>query len=394
MKKRLMQGLTLTLICFLAMAAPSAAALSDTIVLDETDGGVEVSVKLAEKTEDEILSLSVSFQIDYTEGDGKGNAAGFVFDEALCSIVQEYRYDPDDGILTLYLSGRENLFAGQELELGTLEIAEPETGTLTARIGIAENRMEMVNAAHDALSGSVSVAGTDVISLGTPPGEPEMPSQEPETPSQEPETPPQESETLPPETETSPERPSATEDGGNETIPPQGDGLGGGNRYEGNSSRPVSGVTLPQTNTTVRPRPSEIPGESSGAETTAAAETENTAGTKESREETVSAQEPSGKDQEGFTAVDGEVSVQSGTDFLLFAGIVLAVVFVALGGCIVFDRRKRAARHRSRLARRGEAGNRSRPEKAQGHGNASGEPGRNQSAGSRGRNGGRPHKKE
>lgn len=72
MKKRLMRGLALTLICLLAMTAPSEAALSDTILLNETDDGVEVSVKLAETTEDKIFSLSISFQIDYTEGDGKG----------------------------------------------------------------------------------------------------------------------------------------------------------------------------------------------------------------------------------------------------------------------------------------------------------------------------------
>ena len=352
MKKRLMQGLALTLICLLAMTAPSEAALSDTILLNETDDGVEVSVKLAEKTEDTIYSLSISFQIDYTEGDGKGNGADFAFDEALRSVVQEYRYDPDDGILTLYISGRENLFDEEELSLGTLELAEPETGTLTARIGVAGNRMEMINAAHDAVSGAVSVAGSDVISLGTP-------VQEPETPPQESETPPQESETLPQEPETPPELPPATD---GEAPPTQGggsDGNGGSGSGDTNggsnrpsAGRPVNGVTLPQTNTTVLPRPGESAGESSGAETTAAVETEDTSGIPESSEETVSEEEPSRKDDDGFTAVDGEVLAQSGTNFLLFAGIVLAVLLVAAGGIIVLDRRKRAARHRNRQAKR------------------------------------------
>ena len=401
MKKRLMRGLALTLICLLAMTAPSEAALSDTILLNETDDGVEVSVKLAETTEDKIFSLSISFQIDYTEGDGKGNAADFVFDEALPSVVQEYRYNPDDGILTLYISGRRNLFDEGELSLGTLEIAESETGTLTAQIGVAENRMEMVNAAHDAISGAVSVAGSNVISLGTPPHEQETPPQESEVPPQESETPPQESETLPQE----PERPPATEGEGNETQPPQGGssdgngGSGGGDTNEGGGrpspGRPVTSVKLPQTNTTVRPRPSESAGESLGAETTTAAETEETTVTKESDEETVSKEETSAKDEDGFTAVDGEISAQSGTNFLLFAGIVLAVLLAAVGGCVVLDRRKRAARHRNRQARhRVQTGNRSGGEAAQGRRKAPGGADQNTAAGSRGHSSGKPHKKE
>ncbi len=148
MKKRRIQGLGLLAVCLLLMAGPALAVMRNTVFLQETGNGAIVSVRLEER-QDDILSLGLSLQISFTDGDGSQAGVSFAFDSAIRSKIMEYRYNEAKGTLSLYISGQENLFADQELTLGTVTVNIADGSSVTARISVIEDSLQVINAAYD-----------------------------------------------------------------------------------------------------------------------------------------------------------------------------------------------------------------------------------------------------
>ncbi len=134
--------------CLLLMAGPALAVMRNTVFLQETGNGAVVSVRLEER-QDDILSLGLSLQISFPDGDGSQAGVSFAFDSAVHSKIMEYRYNEAKGILSLYISGQENLFTNEELTLGTVAVSIAEGSTVTARISVIEDSLQLINAAYD-----------------------------------------------------------------------------------------------------------------------------------------------------------------------------------------------------------------------------------------------------
>lgn len=100
----------LSLLCVL----PVSAAQDSTVVLETQTDGVEVV--LTGLPQEDVSTLKVTFEIEVQQGEL--DAVGFLFANDIASEVQEYRYQKESGRLTVYLSGKEALYRGEELALG------------------------------------------------------------------------------------------------------------------------------------------------------------------------------------------------------------------------------------------------------------------------------------
>lgn len=141
-----MKKLFATLLLGSMMAAAALAVSAEesgAVVLTPSTDGAQVSLNLPSDTTQDITTMRLSLTI--TSSDPLD--AKFVFDDAIESSVQEYRYDADSGRLNVYLSGRSTLFADGTLDLGQVQLTtrdgKPAQATLTA----GEDAVQLVNAA-------------------------------------------------------------------------------------------------------------------------------------------------------------------------------------------------------------------------------------------------------
>lgn len=99
------------------------AASQESVMLEGKDHQVFATLtKLDQK--DDIRSLQLSFQIKVVKGTAKEKDISFQFDNTLPSEVKEYRYHHDTGILTVYISGKQDLYTSETLSLGSVNIAK------------------------------------------------------------------------------------------------------------------------------------------------------------------------------------------------------------------------------------------------------------------------------
>lgn len=141
-----MKKLFATLLLGSMMAAAALAVSAEesgAVVLTPSTDGAQVSLNLPSDTTQDITTMRLSLTV--TSSDPLD--AKFVFDDAIESSVQEYRYDADSGRLNVYLSGRSTLFADGTLDLGQVQLTtrdgKPAQATLTA----GEDAVQLVNAA-------------------------------------------------------------------------------------------------------------------------------------------------------------------------------------------------------------------------------------------------------
>lgn len=319
MKRRLIGSICAVLVCMLAVSLPAAAALLDTVGLEENGEKVEVSVRLADETEDEILSLTLSLQIDVTKGDGQGAEAAFEFESGISSSVKEYRYDPSSGILTLYLSGRENLFKEQELTLGEVGLRVSGSEILTANVTLVEDSMSLLNGAFDEVGegGIAENAATIVIGKEAPE----------EPPTESPEPPPA---VQPPQ----PPAPGGDSSGNEEEIP---------TTVQDSTLAPVK-IKKPAAAGTSAQRETSRPEETSVTEEsihTTSPETETGSSEESSSEET--------KEDSGFVTDSQTPAASEGIS--IFAIILIAAIVLLAGAALIFiqvDRQRRARQRRMR----------------------------------------------
>lgn len=116
----------LSLLCVL----PVSAAQDSTVVLEaQTDG---VGVVLTGLPQEDVSTLKVTLEIEVQQGEL--DAVGFLFANDIASEVQEYRYQKESGRLTVYLSGKEALYRGEELALGKVLLSANEEAKAEVRV--------------------------------------------------------------------------------------------------------------------------------------------------------------------------------------------------------------------------------------------------------------------
>ena len=145
MIKKLIRGIGLMSVC-LFLFPLSVLAADKSVTLSETDDGVKAFVELP-STEgvNPATSLQMSFQVEAVRGNAEQAKAEFFFSEEVQSSVKEYRYHEDTGILTIYISGTENLFSEERLELGELIVSSEDALGVKAKISVIEDSYVFVS---------------------------------------------------------------------------------------------------------------------------------------------------------------------------------------------------------------------------------------------------------
>lgn len=252
MIKKLIRGIGVMTAC-LFLFPFSVLAAEKSVTLSESDGGVQAFVELPSEEEvNPVTSLQMEFQVEITQGDAKQAKAEFHFHEALTSSVKEYRYHPDTGILTIYISGKDNLFSDkmlseQRLALGELSLSTEDALGVKANISVVDDSYRFVSdQGTDVETESINAPGYVEVAVGnggvepTPTPDPEEPTPTP-GPGEDPSpTPDPEGEPMPTPGEGGGITPSPSPDGGETPVPSVTPGSGNDSGTQGGANN-VSG---------------------------------------------------------------------------------------------------------------------------------------------------------
>lgn len=161
MAKKLILWLGISVGCFTAFVLSVRAMEKETVSLTSADGQVEAVLELPDKPMEEITALQLSFQIE-----GGAKDVSFAFDAGLPkNSVQQYRYQEETGILSIYISGNENLYQNQNISLGKIAV-DSET---KASVRVIKNSFKTVNRAHGMYEGEVNTGdGGQMVNGGSP----------------------------------------------------------------------------------------------------------------------------------------------------------------------------------------------------------------------------------
>ena len=170
---------------FLFAAAFSTAAFaadsSDASVsLEAKEKQIEVILHVPEEyVMADVQTLSVKFSVGGTAVD----SADFEFasfDQNV--VVKEYRFS--NGVLTVYVSGRTDLFTKGELALGKIVVKDSEGKEIGAEVQALENGFKVVNG--ESVTCNLNNAASDKVNTGSQPTDPENPDNpDPEQPDSE-----------------------------------------------------------------------------------------------------------------------------------------------------------------------------------------------------------------
>lgn len=151
MTKKFILWLGISFVCFAAFVLSARATEKETVSLNSVDGQVEAVLELPEAPTEDITALQLSFQIQ-NEG-GTGGNVSFAFDPGLPKNgVQQYRYQEETGVLSIYISGNENLYQSQNISLGKV-VVDSGAG---ASVRVIKNSFKTVNRAHGMYEGEVN----------------------------------------------------------------------------------------------------------------------------------------------------------------------------------------------------------------------------------------------
>lgn len=306
-----MKKLFATLLLGSMMAAAALAVSAEesgAVVLTPSTDGAQVSLNLPSDTTQDITTMRLSLTVTSTDPlDAK-----FVFDDAIESSVQEYRYDADSGRLNVYLSGRSTLFADGTLDLGQVQLTTRDGKLAQATLTAGEDAVQLVNAAFGTpdrpevaqVSAEVTVGGDS-------------------------------------------DKPSGGDSSGDSTQKPDSNPGGSTNNNAGNSGSSDSGNSQSATAQEDTANPAATP---APAAPSAGASSQNTNGGKGTAAPTAtpSAQEAGGEDdaepdtQPEASATPEQTGEEEKAAFPLRLGLVLgaALILAAGAGAVIFLRRR------------------------------------------------------
>ena len=180
----LLMGLAFPLHSSAAETNGAGTAGTDSIMLEQQDDKVEVSVSMSNAYEEGVTSLALALTVKL-EG-GTADNITFHFSDRLADMVNGYRYDTDTQKLNIYVASPQaeslNPLFGSDntLHLGTVQIsASGQEGQLRAEIGDSSDSFQTVNGASGTKAPDMD-AVTETISLevknsGTDGGDKEEP---------------------------------------------------------------------------------------------------------------------------------------------------------------------------------------------------------------------------
>lgn len=169
MKKTIISILTSVVVLSMLIITPVKAA-ENTVDFTSQNGQVVVTLNVTD-TNKEALSMKASFQIEVLTGKINEGNVQFLFDESIQSVVKEYRYD--NNILTIYISGEQDLFANQQLKLGIIDLNL--SNDTKVKISLVEDSIEYVSSTY---AKDVLAATSSSIQLGNPTEDSSTPSDE------------------------------------------------------------------------------------------------------------------------------------------------------------------------------------------------------------------------
>lgn len=159
MKKTIISILTSVVVLSMLIITPVKAA-ENTVDFTSQNGQVVVTLNVTDANK-EALSMKTSFQIEVLTGKINEGDVQFLFDESIQNVVKEYRYD--NNILTIYISGEQDLFANQQLKLGIIDLNLSDDTKV--KISLVEDSIEYVSSTY---AKDVLVATSSSIQLGNP----------------------------------------------------------------------------------------------------------------------------------------------------------------------------------------------------------------------------------
>lgn len=133
-----------TMMALSMFASISVKAVEKKAVVLYAQQGKNVSAELQiPSNQKEISTLKVSFEVEAKQGNV--NDVKFQFDDKIESTIQEYRYQKDTGILTIYLSDGDgkNLFSEEKVSLGEFQFDSDKNAKIT--VSLKEDSFEYVN---------------------------------------------------------------------------------------------------------------------------------------------------------------------------------------------------------------------------------------------------------
>lgn len=142
MKKAVIKFLTVISVLSMMFIIP-VKALEKSIALTKQDDQIAVTLNVSD-SQNEALTMQASFEIEAKNGNVEKDQIQFHFDESLTSVVKEYRYD--NGLLTIYISGQDNLFANKQLNLGTIVFNVDKNTSLN--ISFVKDSLEYVSSSY------------------------------------------------------------------------------------------------------------------------------------------------------------------------------------------------------------------------------------------------------
>lgn len=169
MKKTIISILTSVVVLSMLIITPVKAA-ENTVDFTSQNGQVVVTLNVTDANK-EALSMKTSFQIEVLTGKINEGDVQFLFDESIQNVVKEYRYD--NNILTIYISGEQDLFANQQLKLGIIDLNLSDDTKV--KISLVEDSIEYVSSTY---AKDVLVATSSSIQLGNPTEDSSTPSDE------------------------------------------------------------------------------------------------------------------------------------------------------------------------------------------------------------------------
>ena len=144
MKKTIISFMTSMVVLSMLIMTPVKAA-ENAVVFTTQNDQILVTLNVTD-TNKEALTMKASFQIKAQKGSVTKENIQFHFDQDIKSVVKEYRYDNTSNILTIYISGQNNILSNQQVKLGTIDFNVSKDTKID--VALVKDSIEYVSSAY------------------------------------------------------------------------------------------------------------------------------------------------------------------------------------------------------------------------------------------------------
>lgn len=167
MLKKFVRIMVLFSVCLFAGVLPVYADSKESVTLSANGNTADVVLTLPQtEGNDEIYSMQMGLKIETKQGDGTQNKVSFRFDDGITSSVRLARYQADTGVLTLYISGTQNLYQNPTVALGKVVLESTAKDGVSASVSVVENSLALVNGAFNMQETSINPSQPAELTVG------------------------------------------------------------------------------------------------------------------------------------------------------------------------------------------------------------------------------------